>query len=318
MSYIELDVVPDSPEWYEKRREGLGASDSAAILGHSKWGTPLDVYKSKVGGVEREFDALRAFVGHESEQMIRNWIQRWHPEVGRVFPARAVQSVEWPWLFATPDGTADDVGLVIPVELKTSNRFARDNWLDRDGIPAPPLYYQVQAQQQIAVLGAPYGWLAVHHGDTDFELFKIERDEVFIEQLVRITGEWWEKHVVARVAPDPSTYAEANEAFPGVPELTYTLTQEQFELIEQRDVAASDMNHTKRIVESFKDYIGPLVGDATVLEFEGRPRWSFKRQNGGPQVRLEQLRTEFPEAYEATVYTPRFPVLRKIKQKEDA
>lgn len=316
MTYDLLEVIPDSPEWYEKRREGLGASDSAAILGHSKWATPLDVYKSKVGGVEREFDPLRAFVGHESEAMIRNWIQQWHPEVGRIYPARAVRSGEWPWLFATPDGTADDVGLVIPVELKTSNHFARDNWLDRDGIAAPPLYYQVQVQQQIAVLGAPYGWIAVYHGGTDFELFKIPRDDVFIEQLVRITGEWWEKHVVARVAPDPSTYTEANEAYPGVPELAYTLTPEQFELIEQRDVAASDMNHTKRIVESFKDWIGPLVGDATVLEFEGKPVWSFKRQNGGPQVRLEVLREQFPDAYEASVYIPRFPVLRRIKTKE--
>lgn len=318
MSYIELDVVPDSPEWFEKRREGLGASDSASILGHSKWGTPLDVYKSKVGGVERDFDPIRALVGHGSEEMIRDWIRLVHPEVGRIYPARAVQSGEWPWLFATPDSTADDVGLVIPIELKTSSPFARDNWLDRDGVPAPPLYYQVQAQQQIAVLGAPYGYLAVYHGGIDFELFKIDRDDVFIEQLVRITGEWWQNHVVARVAPDPSTYAEANVAFPGVAELVYTLSHEQYELIEQRDVAASDMNHTKRIVEAFKDWIGPLVGDATVLEYEGKPMWSFKRQNGGPQVRLEQLRDEFPEAYEAVVYTPRFPVLRKIKQKEDA
>lgn len=316
MTYTVLDVVPDSPEWYEKRREGLGASDSAAILGHSKWATPLDVYKSKVGGVEREFDELLAFVGHESEQMIRNWIMRWHPEVGRVYPARAVQSLEWPWLFATPDGTADDVGLVIPVELKRSNRFARDNWLDRDGHPAPPLYYQVQAQQQIAVLGAPYGWLAVHHEGTDFELFKIERDEVFIEQLVRITGEWWEQHVVALVAPPPSTYAEANAVYPGTPELEFALSEEDFERLEQRDVAASDMNHTKRIVEAFKDYIGPLVGDATVLTYQGQPVWSFKRQNGGPQVRLEQLREEFPDAFEACTYIPRFPVLRKIKQKD--
>lgn len=316
MTYIELDVTPDSPEWFEKRREGLGASDTAAILGHSKWSTPLDVYKSKVGGVERDFDPLRAFVGHESEQMIRNWIERWHPEVGRVYPARAVQSREWPWLFATPDGTADDVGLVIPIELKTSDPFARDNWLDKDGVPAPPLYYQVQAQQQIAVLGAPYGYLAVYHGRADFEIFRIERDNVFIEQLVRITGQWWESHVVARVAPDPSTYAEANAAYPGDPELEFDLTQEQYDNLVQRDVDASDMNHTKRRVEAFKDYIGPIVGDATVLRFNGEPMWSFRRQDGAPQTRYDVLAEKYPEAYAECVYKPRFPVLRRIKKKE--
>lgn len=316
MSYIELDVVPDSPEWYEKRREGLGASDSAAILGHSKWATPLDVYKSKVGGVEREFDPMKAWVGHKQERTIGEWITDWQPQVGRQLRGFAAQSVEWPWLFATPDAVADDVGVLCPIEKKTSNHFARDGWVDKDGNPAAPLYYQVQLQQQIAVLGAPYGYIAVMHGMYEFELFKYPRDEVFIEQLVRITGEWWQKHVVAVIPPEPSTYAEANEAFPGVAELEYALSQDEFDLIEQRDVAASDMNHTKRIVESFKDYIGPLVGDATVLTFQGEPQWTFRRQNGGPQVRLEQLREEFPEAYEATVYVPRFPVLRRVKKKD--
>ena len=37
------------------------------------------------------------------------------------------------------------------------------------------------------------------HGGREFELFRVERDDEFIEQLVRITGVWWSEHVVANV-----------------------------------------------------------------------------------------------------------------------
>ena len=38
----------------EVRRSGIGGSDSAAICGESPWATPLDVYLSKRGLVEKE------------------------------------------------------------------------------------------------------------------------------------------------------------------------------------------------------------------------------------------------------------------------
>ena len=35
-------------EWLKTRQTGIGGSDVAAILGHSKWKTPLDVYIDKI------------------------------------------------------------------------------------------------------------------------------------------------------------------------------------------------------------------------------------------------------------------------------
>ena len=35
-------------EWLKLRQIGIGGSDVAALLGLSKWRTPLDVYNSKV------------------------------------------------------------------------------------------------------------------------------------------------------------------------------------------------------------------------------------------------------------------------------
>ena len=77
------------------------------------------------------------------------------------------------------------------------------------------------------------------------------------------------------------------------------------------------MNHTKKRVEAFKDYIGPAVGNATVLTYQGQPLWSYKRQNGAPTISdAARLKEEWPDAWEACVRVPNFPVLRRINKKD--
>ena len=41
-------------EWLKTRQTGIGGSDVAAILGLSKWKTPLDIYLAKTGEVDQE------------------------------------------------------------------------------------------------------------------------------------------------------------------------------------------------------------------------------------------------------------------------
>ncbi|WP_368506696.1 YqaJ viral recombinase family protein, partial [Staphylococcus pasteuri_A] len=38
--------------WHHERRLGIGGSDVAAILGISRWATPLDIFNQKRGYVE--------------------------------------------------------------------------------------------------------------------------------------------------------------------------------------------------------------------------------------------------------------------------
>ena len=42
--------APDRAAWLAQRRNGIGASDIAAVLGISPWKTPLQLYMDKRGG----------------------------------------------------------------------------------------------------------------------------------------------------------------------------------------------------------------------------------------------------------------------------
>src|SRR5699024_11000913 len=102
VKYELVDVVSDSPEWAQERRNSIGASEVPAVLGLSPYATPLDVYRGKKG-VDTEFDPERAFIGHAAEVMIHGFIEEFRPELTPVLPAQMVRSLEYPWLHASLD-----------------------------------------------------------------------------------------------------------------------------------------------------------------------------------------------------------------------
>jgi len=60
MSYTEI-VCASRAEWLEQRRQGIGASDAAVILGLTKWKSPMGLYAEKTGLVpmgQEETDLL--------------------------------------------------------------------------------------------------------------------------------------------------------------------------------------------------------------------------------------------------------------------
>lgn len=307
--YTTLPEYPvDSPEWHEARRSSLGASEVAAVLGLSPWQTPLSVYMAKMG-VRNDIPENLAYFGRALEPVIAQWITDTRPDVGKLRDGFSARCQEWPWLTVSPDRLVEEN---IPVELKTSSAFGRDKWAE--GVP---LFYQAQVQAQIAVLDAPYGWLAVLHGGNEPELYRVERDDDFIDgHLIPKTRAFWEDHVLANIPPEPTTYEEALAVYPGDPLAAYELTDAEYEALQQRDVDSSDMNHLKKRVEVYKEQVALWVGDATVLTYQGEPVYTYKRQNGQRQTDLARLESQWPEAYAACVTRPRHPVLRLIKKKE--
>ena len=58
-------------EWLKARQTGIGGSDVAAILGLSKWKTPLDVYNDKIADTPSEESNPSIEWGNRLEPVIR-------------------------------------------------------------------------------------------------------------------------------------------------------------------------------------------------------------------------------------------------------
>lgn len=301
----------DSPEWHEARRDTLGASEVAAVLGLSKWQTPLTVYRAKLG-VPNAIPEDLAYFGRAMEPVIAQWIRDKHPEVGPILPGFAARNPEYPWLSASPDRVRDSAGILYPVEIKNSSEWSRKEW--EQGVPD---YYKIQSLVQQIVLGVHGGHLAVLHGGNRPELYEVPWDAAAVEQIIDLTGRWWAEHVVAKVEPDPVTYTEALEVYPGLPGEEFEVSPTLFGILEQRDVDSSDMYALKKKLDLIKEHIALEVGNATVLTYQGSPVYTYKRQVT-TRVDTNALKERFPDVYAAVTREDRYPVLRRITKKESA
>lgn len=189
--------------WLAERRTGIGGSDVAAILGISRFRTPLDVYLEKTGQAPPQ---------PESEPM--RWGTLLEPVIVREFSERHGVRViceegikrhpDYGFMLASLDGWAPDVPAV--VECKTAR--SADGW-GEPGTGEIPSYYQTQVAHYLAVTGAAVAFVPVLIGAADFRVYRVERDDAFIEDIIEAESAFWHDHVLSGVPPEPVNAADA-------------------------------------------------------------------------------------------------------------
>jgi putative phage-type endonuclease len=201
-SYLVIECATEA-EWLEQRRQGIGASEAAAILGASPWQSALSVWARKLGLDDESVDSEAMEWGSELEPLIANKYER---VTGRELMNLGRYAVLYdparPWLRCTLDRVIKPVaGHEGPgvLEIKTAGaQFGRD-WED-NGVP---MHYQIQVQHQLAVTGLKWGAVAVLIGGQKFRQTDIERDDALIAEIVSAEDRFWNEHVLAAVAPPP-------------------------------------------------------------------------------------------------------------------
>lgn len=185
-------------EWLAVRRSmvGLGGSDAATAIGVSPYSAPVMLWAEKTGRVPpSDEDNESMFWGRTLEDVVAGVFARRHPEL-RVWPDKKIYGHPHPelsFMFANVDRRVNDDGLL---EVKTADKDMAPHW---DG--GPPIYYQVQANHYLAVLGLAYCWVIVLLGGNRYREYLIERDDEMIDTIVRLESRFWYENVLADVPP---------------------------------------------------------------------------------------------------------------------
>lgn len=208
----------DRSSWLRWRRNGLGGSDIAAILGLSPWASPWSVWADKVGLTPiDESDAEHLEFGRRAEPMLATWFH----DRTRLYVAgeqTCCEHPDHPWMRVTVDGFAFDGNVAdedqrldvvlgfagretaaAAVEFKTTQDSVK-SWED-DG---PPVYYQTQAIWTSIVTGIPVVWFAVLHmsyGRPQFRTYEFHFDLEDRELVEKKAREFWEGHVLTGTPP---------------------------------------------------------------------------------------------------------------------
>jgi len=279
-------------EWLAQRKQGIGGSDAAAILGLNPWASAFDVYLDKLGLREEKEDTEAMRQGRDLEEYVA---QRFTEATGKeVKVAEAmIKHPEYSWMFANVDRLV--VGENAGLECKTTSTlnvkpFRRGEY--------PPQYY-VQCMHYMAVTGAERWYLAVLVLGREFHVFEIERDEDEISALIEAEKEFWFEHVQKKIPPQPDGKPATTEAlkrmFPGKEDLEAVVLTDEEKIAQYLELQAQ-IKDLEGKAEKLKQEICLALGDAQigittkyVVEWKVRARQSLD---------TKRLQKEAPDVYE--------------------
>lgn len=261
-----LELSDELRSFLERRQSGVGATDSAGILGLSPWSTPLSVYLDKKNELQPGEPSLPMWLGNKLQSV-----------VAELYTARTGQRVRaderhhrhklYEWLVCHLDYRAWGKPNLL-VECKTARST---NGYGEDGSDKVPVHYWIQCQHEMAVTGATEVHLAVLFGHYDFRVFPIARDEAFIERLVEATKEFWYDHVLANVPPLPIAKDTdlVNARHREVSEPGRVATPEQSKLATALLRAQANRKQAANREEELKNQLKTIIGAADGLRGPG-------------------------------------------------
>lgn len=174
-------------EWVEERKNSIGGSDAATVLGLNPYSSPYALWAEKTGALtpedisEKEAVRLGVFL----EPYVA---QRFCEETGKKVRREnyILKNDAYPWAHANVDRLV--IGERAGLECKTTSAL---NLRKFKGGEYPANYY-CQCMHYMAVTGYEKWYLAVLIGNHDFRVFEIFRDEEEIRALMETEQAFWE------------------------------------------------------------------------------------------------------------------------------
>jgi len=197
-SAVQL-AEPLTPEWFDRRRQGIGASEIAAVMGFSPWESPFSLYWRKVNGWEFEASPEMEW-GNRLEDAIAAKYEANHPEYN-VHPLGLVSHPLRSWHLATPDRVLCDhqmhdnpfpgdptfqwshydQNILGVLELKTAH--SADGW-GEPGTAEVPVHYRAQVLWQMSAVGVNFADLAVLIGGSDYREYTVRLDTADLNVMI--------------------------------------------------------------------------------------------------------------------------------------
>lgn len=180
----------------KERKNFIGASEAAAVLGMSRWKSPLEVWAEKTGAVPIEqTESIAAEVGTELEDFVaRKFTKETGKKVHRVNEAFVHKN--YPFLRAHIDRKVEGENAIL--QCKTASAYKYKDWED-DDIPAD---YIIQEYQELACSGYAKAYIAVLIGNHDFKIKEVLYDKPAINAVVAKLAYFWENFVKTKVMPE--------------------------------------------------------------------------------------------------------------------
>jgi putative phage-type endonuclease len=294
--------VTHDAEWHARRKDGIGSSDIAAILGISPWQSDYALWCDKTGfGPSGGAGTERMRWGLAFESLIADEAAK---RLGVEITSRRVYVIHHAhsWARAELDAVCDDGDGELVIEVKTTG----DRW---DRVPD---HYQAQVQWQLECAELPAAWVACLHGGQRLTLWLVERETDTGAALIRIAGAWWHRHVMCGEPPPLDGSTATGDAlarrYPPLPGLAADVHEVRHQIARLREITAI-RRELKTEEGELKNEVKAALGHAEDGQLGGELAVTWRTHN---RRTLDQtaLRADEPRLFEK--YSRTRPVRRLL------
>ena len=247
-------------QWLRYRKQGIGGSDVASLLGISKWKSEIELWLDKTNQTNEPPVENEAMTwGTIMEPIIRNHFAEVTGKT--VVELKAMlQHPEHPFMLADVDGvTVDDAGNPAILEIKTASEFKRSEW--EEDVPA---YYQTQIQHYLCVTGIKKAYCAVLIGGNSFKIYEIDADDEIQAMLIAVEKNFWNKvQNMIRPEMDGSDAAKnlLDSLYRGGVSEEIVMPEEAIEYVDAYIEACVEEDNAKAKKQEASNHIKEIMGD---------------------------------------------------------
>jgi len=294
-----------------ERKNYIGGSDVAAILGYSKWKTPIDVFLEKTTDYERSPDVRRDFnlkVGKALEDIIiDDYVTK-----NNILMNRNVELTHESinYLIGHPDGLSGYGEPIYLLEVKTV--YAENDEWGEEGTDQIPVDYLYQAAFYCWLKKIEFCIIIVYFKDFGkIKHYKYTRNESIEKEMEEKLPEFWENYVLKNEMPPAVRATDISHAYKRIETIKLDVDKHAIltAMQQHKDLTAKIKELKDHKDELREQIVLSLGGYGQIVNWENEKIGTFTNQLS-KRVDMERLKKEYPDVYAACLKESYSQVLR--------
>ena len=295
--YLDSNVIYSTKdmtkkEWLLKRKEGIGGSDVASILGISPYKSSVSVYLDKISDELETYtlDNYKVEIGEKLEDFVaKEFTLRTNKKVRNV--NGILKNEKYPYSIANIDKAV--VGERAFLECVVTNSFNKKKYKSE----VPP-HIKAQCYHYMAITGATHCYVAILVGNEELIIHTLNRDEDAIDEIMKIEKEFWDTYVLGNNIPLPDGSDDYSKFISGIYEDSIDevlVIFEKEEVVSRYDEIKSKMKELDKEKKSMEQFFKSQMGNYEVA-FIGDRKLSWKRHTK-TIFDTKRFKNDYPELY---------------------
>ena len=286
--------MKNKQEWLRERKNYLGGTDLASVVGLSPYRTALDVYLDKTSDDIREETSPAMKWG----SLLEDVVAKEYAEVtgyNLEIEPNVLYHPEYKFLGANIDRWADNKKHVL--ECKTAGFTKTKEW-GEEGTDQIPESYLIQCAFYASICDVPKVDIAVLIGGQDFRIYTYNRNRELEDKLIKIAYNFWHNHIEKRIPPKCINTRDTFNLFPQSNYHEIVAENNIMEKLEELKAAKEEEVRIADTIEKLKTDIQEFMRDYDVLiDNQGNVIATWKNSAPRTLFDLKKFKNEAKELY---------------------